>query len=135
MGFDMQARSEEFCTHAPECDDLAKWYGGPIKHQYERLARQWRLVDRRLHGRGRGSIMKSALWLLLGVVIGAVAGWYAHDLAKQGVRAVTGFVFHDTLADPTTPYLFAAGTWRGSELANKVNTLKFYATPQRRPVK
>ena len=75
-------------------------------------------------GRGRGPIMKSGLWLLLGVVIGAVAGWYAHALAKQEVRAVTGFVFSDTLADQKMPYLFAAGTWRGSDLANKVNTVE-----------
>jgi hypothetical protein len=40
-GFDMQTRSEEFRAHAAECEDLAKWYGGPIKHQYEQLARQW----------------------------------------------------------------------------------------------
>jgi hypothetical protein len=43
-GFDMQPRSEEFHAHAAECEDLAKWYGGPIKHQYEQLAHQWRLL-------------------------------------------------------------------------------------------
>ena len=79
--------------------------------------------------------MKSGLWLLLGVVIGAVAGWYANGLAKQEVRAVTGFVFSDTLADQKMPYLFAAGTWRGSDLATRSTRLKFYATPQRRPAK
>jgi hypothetical protein len=37
----MQPRSEEFRAHTAECEELAKWYGAAIKHQYEQLARQW----------------------------------------------------------------------------------------------
>ena len=37
----MQSRSEEFHTHAAECEGLAKRYGSLIKEQYEQLARQW----------------------------------------------------------------------------------------------
>jgi hypothetical protein len=44
MGFDMQRQSEEFRGYAAECEDLAKWYGGLIKQQYEQLARQWRFL-------------------------------------------------------------------------------------------
>jgi hypothetical protein len=40
----MQTRSEEFRAQAAECEDLAKWYGGPIKDQYEHLAHQWRFL-------------------------------------------------------------------------------------------
>ena len=43
----MQPRSEEFRDNAAECEDLAKWYGGPIKHQYEQLARQWLFLAER----------------------------------------------------------------------------------------
>ena len=33
----------QVCSQAAECEDLAKWYGGSIAHQYEQLlARQWR---------------------------------------------------------------------------------------------
>jgi hypothetical protein len=32
---------EEFRANAAECEELARWWGGPIKHQYEHLARQW----------------------------------------------------------------------------------------------
>jgi hypothetical protein len=37
----MQPRSEEFHTHAAECEGLAKRCCILIKEQYEQLARQW----------------------------------------------------------------------------------------------
>jgi hypothetical protein len=67
--------------------------------------------------------MKSALLLLLGIAIGGVAGWYARALDYREVRAVTPFTFNDKMADRQAPYLSATGTWRGGNLANKVNTV------------
>ena len=67
--------------------------------------------------------MKAVLWLLLGVVVGGIAGWYAHALSVREVRAVTHFKFNDKLADPQVPYLSVSGTWRGPDLANKVNAV------------
>ena len=43
----MQSRSEEFRANAAECEELASWWGGPIKHQYEHLARQWLFLAER----------------------------------------------------------------------------------------
>jgi hypothetical protein len=74
-----------------------------------------------------GPVMKSGLWLLLGIAIGGVAGWYMHALGGREVRATAPFAFSDRLAnDPRVaePYLFAKGTWRGSDLANKINTVE-----------
>jgi hypothetical protein len=66
--------------------------------------------------------MRSVLWLLLGLVIGGIVGWYVHGL-DQDVRASTNFAFRDLLAEPRTPYIFAMGSWRGGDLANKINTV------------
>jgi len=65
--------------------------------------------------------MKSALWLCLGLVIGGIVGWYVRGLADPEVRASTNFTFMDTLADRQSPYLIAKGSWRGQNLANKIN--------------
>jgi hypothetical protein len=43
--------------------------------------------------------MKSVLWLLLGLVVGGIVGWYVRGLGQQGVRASTKFAFNDHLAD------------------------------------
>ncbi|QHO76876.1 hypothetical protein ACH79_33805 [Bradyrhizobium sp. CCBAU 051011] len=67
--------------------------------------------------------MKPGLWLLLGLVIGSIAGWYARGLTVPDVRASTNFRFNDKLTDPQLPYLSAKGSWRGANLANKVNTV------------
>jgi hypothetical protein len=67
--------------------------------------------------------MKPALWLLLGLVIGGGAGWFAHEFAERDVRASTNFRFNDRLADPQLPYLSAKGSWRGGDLANRINTV------------
>ena len=69
--------------------------------------------------------MKAVLWLFLGIVIGGVAGWYMHALVGGEVRATASFVFSDHLATRgVEPHLFATGTWRGSDLANKINTVE-----------
>ncbi len=39
------------------------------------------------------------------------------------------FAFVDKLADQHVPYLFARGTWRGGDLANKINTVELTCTP------
>jgi hypothetical protein len=44
-------------------------------------------------------------WLLLGLVIGGIVGWYARGLGQQDVRASTNFAFNDHLADQQAPYL------------------------------
>jgi hypothetical protein len=71
--------------------------------------------------------MKSVLWLLLGMAIGGVAGWYLHALGGGEVRATARFAFSDRLAQAASsgePHLLAKGTWRGSDLANKINTVE-----------
>jgi len=65
--------------------------------------------------------MKSALWLFLGLAIGGIVGWYVRGLGEPEVRASTNFTFMDTLADRQSPYLIAKGSWRGQNLANKIN--------------
>jgi succinate dehydrogenase/fumarate reductase flavoprotein subunit len=67
--------------------------------------------------------MKPVGWLLAGLAIGGIVGWYARDLSKPDVRASDPLRFNDELSDPQQPYLLAAGTWRGTDLANKVNTV------------
>ncbi|MBR1227253.1 hypothetical protein JQ600_20195 [Bradyrhizobium sp. AUGA SZCCT0176] len=67
--------------------------------------------------------MKPSLWLLLGIVVGGSAGWFVRGLTEQDVRASTNFTFNDKLADRQYPYLSVRGSWRGSDLANKVNAV------------
>ena len=72
--------------------------------------------------------MKSVLWLLLGLVIGGiVVGWYVRGLGD--VRASTNFAFIDKLADPPLPFLSVRGSWRGGDLANKINTVEIICDP------
>jgi hypothetical protein len=68
--------------------------------------------------------MKPTLWLLFGLVIGGGAGWYVHGLTVQDVRASTNFTFSDNLADRRAAYLRAEGSWRGADLATKINTVE-----------
>jgi hypothetical protein len=72
--------------------------------------------------------MKSLLLLLLGIAIGALMGWYLRALADREVRAGGGFTFNDKLSDPQASYLSAKGTWRGADLANKINTVEIFCT-------
>lgn len=65
--------------------------------------------------------MKPALWLLFGIVIGGSGGWFARE---QDVRANTKFTFNDKLADPQFSHLSVMGSWRGDDLANKVNAVR-----------
>ena len=65
--------------------------------------------------------MKTTLCLLLGLVVGASLGWYVSGLSDQDVRASANFVFTDKLADRQIPYLSAKGSWRGDNLADKIN--------------
>src|SRR5215475_10148585 len=71
--------------------------------------------------------MESLLLLLVGIAIGALIGWFAHKLEHE-VRAGGGFTFNDKLSDPQASYLSAAGTWRGDNLANKINTVEIFCT-------
>jgi hypothetical protein len=68
--------------------------------------------------------MTRALLLLLGLVVGGSAGWYVRGLAEQEVRASIDFSFNDKLADRQVPYLSARGSWRGANLANKINAVR-----------
>ena len=45
-------------------------------------------------------------------------------LTEQNVRASTNFRFNDNLADRQAAYLSATGSWRGGDLANKINTVQ-----------
>jgi hypothetical protein len=65
----------------------------------------------------------------LGLVIGGIVGWYARGLGQQDVRASTNFAFNDHLADQQAPYLSATGSWRGGDLANKINTVELFCHP------
>lgn len=47
-----------------------------------------------------GRKMKPALWLLLGIVIGGIAGRFARGLTKQDVRANTKFINWQTGSSP-----------------------------------
>jgi hypothetical protein len=67
--------------------------------------------------------MKSVVWVLLGIVIGVLAGWYARALGDREVQALHEFRFTDRLADQQAPYVSASGSWRGANLANKINTV------------
>jgi hypothetical protein len=73
--------------------------------------------------------MKPTLWLLLGLIVGASLGWYVHGLSEQVVRASANFTFTDKLADHQIPYLSAKGSWRGDNLANKINTVHIVCDP------
>jgi len=75
------------------------------------------------------SNMKPTLWLLLGLIVGASLGWYVHGLSEQDVRASANFTFTDKLADRQVPYLSAKGSWRGDNLANKINTVHIVCDP------
>ena len=68
--------------------------------------------------------MRSVLWLLLDLVIGGSVGWYMRGLSEQDVRASTEFIFTDNLANRRVPILSAQGSWRGGDLANKINTVQ-----------
>jgi hypothetical protein len=72
--------------------------------------------------------MKAVLWLFLGLVVGGIVGWYVRGL-EQDVRASTNFAFIDKLADPPVPFLSATGSWRGGNLANKINTVEIICDP------
>jgi hypothetical protein len=63
--------------------------------------------------------MKSVLWLLLGLVIGGIVGWYVRGLGEQDVRASTNFAFIDKLAEQQVPYLTAEGSWRGGDFSQQ----------------
>jgi hypothetical protein len=69
--------------------------------------------------------MKSLLWLLTGIVVGAFGGWYLHSSLREA-RPAARFAFIDRLAEQHAAYLLAAGTLRGSDLANKINTVRIF---------
>src|SRR5829696_1707705 len=73
--------------------------------------------------------MKPAVWLLLGLVIGGSASWYVRGLTERDVRAGGTLSFHDRLADRQVPYLSATGSWRGANLANKINRVRIVCDP------
>jgi hypothetical protein len=59
----------------------------------------------------------------------AFVGWYVRGL---GTFAATSVAFVDELANQQMPYLFAKGSWRGGDLANKINTVEITCTPSER---
>ena len=77
-----------------------------------------------VHTKKMGTLScRSVLWLL-DLVIGGSVGWYMRGLSEQDVRASTEFIFTDNLADRQVPILSAQGSWRGGDLANKINTVQ-----------
>jgi hypothetical protein len=68
--------------------------------------------------------MKAVLWLVVGLLVGVVVGWYVHSISAPDIRASASFTFVDELADRQYPYLLAKGSWRGGNLANKTNTVR-----------
>ncbi|MFZ1884460.1 MAG: hypothetical protein WAU53_12880 [Rhodoplanes sp.] len=68
-------------------------------------------------------MIKSAFWLVLGIVIGGVIGWYA-ALPDSQVRPGESFAFIDRLSEPGASFLLVHGTWQGANLANKINTVR-----------
>ena len=75
--------------------------------------------------------MKSVLFLLLGTVIGGLAGWYMYVLGDGEVRAFARFSFSDKLNDPKASYLSAVGTWRDLTWPTRSILFKSGATSQR----
>jgi hypothetical protein len=70
--------------------------------------------------------MRPALWLLVGLIIGGIAGWYVRGLSEPPqIRPLANFGFNDNLASQLLPVLVAQGTWRGNnDLAQKINTVR-----------
>jgi hypothetical protein len=68
--------------------------------------------------------MRTLLLVAVGMIVGAVIGWHARSLLVEPVRPSSIFAFNDRLADTQVPYLMAKGTWRGTGLAPKVNTVR-----------
>jgi hypothetical protein len=74
--------------------------------------------------------MKSVLWLLLGLVIGGIVGWYVRGLGEQ-IHS-TNFAFIDNLDNQQELFLMAKGRWRGGDLANKINTVELFCYASQR---
>lgn len=73
--------------------------------------------------------MKTFLIVLAALCAGVVAGYKTHEASTHKVHAVQPFTFNDKLEDATFPYLAAYGSWRGADLANKVNTVRIVCDP------
>lgn len=61
---------------------------------------------------------------LAAFLIGGAGGWHLRALTAPQPRVVTALTFNDRLSDASAPYFSAKGTWRGADLANKVNTVR-----------
>ena len=68
--------------------------------------------------------MQKLLLVFIGLIVGAIGGWQVHSFVQEPVQPSEKFVFTDKLRDAQVPYLSATGTWRGMDLANKVNTVR-----------
>lgn len=73
--------------------------------------------------------MKSFLIVVAILLVGVVAGYKLREVSIHKVHAAQSFAFNDQLDDAKFPYLAAYGSWRGADLANKVNTVKILCDP------
>ena len=70
--------------------------------------------------------MRKALLVAIGLIVGGIVGWTAHSLLLEPVRPSEPFTFNDRLSELQSPFLYASGTWRGLDLANKANTVRIF---------
>ena len=68
--------------------------------------------------------MRNLLWVFMGAVLGFAGGWHLRDLGRAPVRPSEALSFLDRFADEQVHYLSAAGTWRGADIANKINLVR-----------
>jgi hypothetical protein len=67
--------------------------------------------------------MVKLIGTLVGVLVGAALGFYARGALNTGVVPLNPYTFLDHLSDAQAPFLSATGTWRGADIANRVNTV------------
>ena len=79
----LTTRSEEFRTHAAECQEIAERHRDLIKKQYEALARQWLVVAERAE-RQHGNLSSAIRLFLLDFYRVQPSG---HREGHDGVRA------------------------------------------------
>jgi hypothetical protein len=73
--------------------------------------------------------MKRFLLSVALVVASVFGGYNLREASINKVQAVQSFGFNDRLDDDRVPYLSAYGSWRGADLANKINTVRILCDP------
>lgn len=73
--------------------------------------------------------MKQFLIVFTALVVGGIAGQWLQEQSSKSVRAAQHFTFIDHLDDDKFSFLSAYGSWRGPDLANKINTVKITCDP------